>query len=62
MLSRLTCCSCCFYHEKTTGTGYCSEWDTMVDYDDVCINEFESVSVRSWENMNRERVSNDKWI
>lgn len=62
MQEKLTCCDCCFYHEKTTGTGYCSEWDTMVDYDDICIYEFELVTVHNKENTNRECISDDEQI
>jgi hypothetical protein len=36
------CFDCNAYQERTTGTGYCSEWDTIVDLKDLCIYEIEA--------------------
>lgn len=37
------CFGCDAYHERTYGTGYCSEWDTIVDIEDVCIDIKEGI-------------------
>ena len=43
---KMICFECSSYHEKTAGTGYCSEWDTIVDFDDICLEEIEMIAVR----------------
>ena len=49
------CFDCEAYHERTPGTGYCSEWDTIVSFDEICIEAIEmqlSAHMESGENNN----------
>ena len=40
------CYGCNAYQERTYGTGYCSEWDTIVDIEDICIEIKEKLQTR----------------
>lgn len=52
---RKNCFDCSFYNERTSGTGYCSEWDTIVDFDDICIEEIEKEALEKFKNRNSKR-------
>ena len=50
------CWECGAYQERTSGTGYCSEWDTIVDLTDQCIEKKELQSLAEYKKNQKECV------
>ena len=48
------CWECGAYQERTSGTGYCSEWDTIVDLTDQCIEKKELQALAEFEKTKEE--------
>jgi len=48
------CFECNAYNERTLGTGYCYEWDTIVEIDDVCIETIELMELTNIKNKENE--------
>ena len=42
------CYGCNAYHERTCGTGYCSEWDTIVEIENICIDIKEMLALQEF--------------
>ena len=50
------CFECNSYQERTAGEGYCSEWDTIVDLTDLCIEEKEAQYLLQFIEEQKERI------